>query len=544
VTARTAPKRTRCNWPEGCRRLAKPGRKRCEDHKPGARRPPDNRPATRRKLYGFTEARVFTPPLRPLTRETSMGYEVIDFARYIGEPLLPWQEWAVIRALELLPDGSLRFRKVLIKVARQNGKSSLKRIVTLWRMYKYPKCRILGVAQDVSLARDQWNQCQDTIHACPDLEAEFLKPRNVNGDEMFWLTNGARYAIKAANRRAGRGGSNDEVNIDELREQTNWQAWGAVSKTIMAKADGQIWAMTNEGDDTSVVLNQLSDVADAGTDPALCRLEWSAPPGCELDDVTGWQHANPALGYLIDEASIRSDLADDPPDLFRTEVLCQRVPNLAGAVDMLRWNACADKSGTMDGLRNRTVACFDVAPDGAHATLAVAARLDDGRVRVEIAGAWKSTDEARRSTDPDNPDLVTLLDQVSPAAFVWYSEGPAAALGPVCKAAAAKYNKRPGKRQPGDPPENGKISGSAVAACCQGLADLAKSRQVLHPADPLLDAHCGGAQKLPSGDGWRFTRKGGREAGHVDAAYAAAGAADAALTMPEPPRARIRMLAG
>jgi len=544
VTTRTKPKRTRCSWPAGCRKLAPPGRKRCEDHKPGTR-PPGNRPATRDgKLYGFTEARIFTPPLRPLTRETSLGWQVIDFAKMIGEPLLPWQEWAAIHALELLPNGRLRFRKILIKVARQNGKSSIKRIITLWRMYKYPRSDILGVAQDMSLARKQWNLCQEAIQASPDLAEEFLKARNVNGDEMFWLENGSCYAVKAANRKAGRGGSNDEVNVDELREQRDWAAWGAVSKTINAKANGQIWAMSNEGDDLSVVLNQLTAVADAGTDPYLCRLEWSAPEGCELDDVTAWQAANPGLGYIIDEETIRSDLATDPPDVFRTEVLCMRVKNLDGAVDMNAWKACADRSGTMDGLRNRAVACFDVAPDGAHATLAVAARLDDGRVRVEIAGAWKSTEEARLTKDPgDHPDLVTLVDRISPAAFMWYPAGPAAALKPVCDGLAKKYNHRK-KRQPGDPPESGAIHGADVAAACQGLADLAKSRQVLHPDDPLLNAHVGGAKKLPSGDGWRFTRKGGAAAGHVDAAYAAAGAAEVALAMPEPQRARIRMLVG
>ena len=541
MSTRAGPKRTRCTGKD-CRRLARPGRKRCDDCKPGAR-PADNRPATRKKLYGFTEARIFTPPLRPLNRSTSLGYEVIDFARYIGEPLLPWQEWAVIHALELLQDRSFRFRTVLIKIARQNGKSSLKRIITLWRMYKYPRVRVLGIAQDVALAREQWKLCLDTIHASPDLAEEFFKSRHVIGDEMFWLANGSRYAIKAANRRAGRGGSNDEVNVDELREQRDWDAWAAVSKTTMARDNGQLWAMTNEGDDQSIVLNQLTEVADAGTDPSLCRLEWSAPEGSELDDVTGWRHANPGLGYIITEAAVRSSLATDPPEVFRTEVLCQRVRNISGAIDMAAWKACADRAGTMEGLRSRTVACFDVAPDGAHATLAVAARLDDGRVRVEIAGAWKSTGEARKSTDPDQPDLLTLLDSIKPAAFMWYSEGPAAALGPVCKAAALRYNKRGGKPRPGDPPEHGKISGANVAAACMGLASLAKARQVVQPADPLLDAHAGGAQKLPSGDGWRFTRKGGHEAGHVDAAYAAAGACDVALTLPEPQRARIRILA-
>ena len=45
------------------------------------------------KLVGRTEARLWTQPLRPLTRETTRGFEVIEFAEMIGEPLLPWQDW-------------------------------------------------------------------------------------------------------------------------------------------------------------------------------------------------------------------------------------------------------------------------------------------------------------------------------------------------------------------------------------------------------------------------------------------------------------------
>jgi len=135
---------------------------------------------------------LFTPPLRPLNRRTSDGYDVADFAEITGQPLLPWQRWVAIHALELNPDGSYRFRIVLIIVARQNGKSDLKRTISLWRMFMQPRARILGVAQEVGLAREQWNLCQDTIRDAPELAPELDKVRNVNGDEMFWLKNGAR----------------------------------------------------------------------------------------------------------------------------------------------------------------------------------------------------------------------------------------------------------------------------------------------------------------------------------------------------------------
>src|SRR5260221_13487317 len=349
----------------------------------------------------------------------------------IGEPLLPWQKWAVIHAFERKRDGSYRFRTVLILVARQNGKSQLKRIVSLWRMYQDGARRILGVAQDVALARDQWNMCQETIHDCPDLEEEWGRVRNVNGDEYF-IASGCRYAIKAANRRAGRGGSNDEVNIDELREQTDWRAWAAVSKTTMARGNGQVWGMSNAGDDESVVLNQLRDAALSGHDDSLCILEWSAPDGCELDDRQAWAQANPGLGYIISESAIRSALTD-PPGIFRTEVLCQRVAHLDAAIDAAAWKNCADPSGSMDGLRDRLAAVFDVAPDGQHATLEVAAKLSTGQVRVEVAAAWKTTEKAR-------DELPLKLAQIRPRAFAWFSTGPAAAMAPELRGHAAKYN--------------------------------------------------------------------------------------------------------
>jgi Phage Terminase len=523
--------RKRCSYPS-CRKLATPGRKRCDEHKPGSPQNPARRGPGRKKLTGRTEARVYTKPLRPLNRKTSRGYEVIDFAKLIGEPLLPWQEWAVIHALELNPDGSYRFRTVLILVARQNGKSHLKRIVTLWRMYMDGAREIVGAAQDVSLARKQWQMCQASIHACPDLEEEWAGARNVNGDEMFWAA-GCVYAIKATNDKAGRGGSNDEVNIDELRAQKDWKAWGSLSKTTMARPRGQTWAMSNAGDDTSVVLNQLQAVGEAGTDPSLCLLEWSAPPGCELDDVSAWQQANPGLGYTVSEAAIRSAIATDPPEVFRTEVLCQRVANLDSAIDLERWEGCADAMGSLEAHKGNVAACFDVAPDGKHATLTVAAPLGDGRVRVEVTAAWKNTDEARR-------ELPGLLARIRPQAFGWFPSGPSAGMATTLRPLALRYNKRHAKRQPGDPPEDGTITGARASEVCQELADLVKALRVVHPADPLLDAHVRGASKLHGGDGWRFTRKG---EGHVDAAYAAAGAVSLALALPPVRRGRIHSFA-
>lgn len=511
-----AARRKRCTF-TGCRKLAAPRRKRCDEHKPGAAAAEAKAPRKKPQLTGRTEPRLFTAPLRPLNRKTSLGFEVIDFARAIGETLLPWQEWALIHAMELNRDGSFRFRTVLILVARQNGKSSLARIVTLWRLYIDGAQLVLGAAQDVTQAREQWSFCLDMIRSCPDLAAELAgRPRHVNGDEWFRVAGGGRYKITASNDKAGRGMSADLLLIDELKTHTDWRAWASLESTTRARPRAQTWAMSNMGGEEAVVLNRLRDRALGGEDPLLGIFEWSAPEGCELDDREAWAQANPALGHLpgFTEASIQSAMAA-PAEVVRAETLCQAVRNLNGAIDLKAWGDCADPGATLEKHRQQVAACFDISLDGQHATLCAAKMLQDGRVRVEVAAAWSSTDAARA-------ELPGILDRMKPVALGWYPGGPGNAFATILRARRGSVE----------------LHGGKAAEACAELADLVKALKVAHSADPLLDAHIAGAEKRVTGDSWRFGRIG--EA-HVDAAYACAGAVKLARENPGG-RSRIRIL--
>jgi hypothetical protein len=458
--------------------------------------------------------------------------------------------------MEVDAAGFYRFRVVLVLVARQSGKSSVKRTISLWRLHVDGARLVLGVAQDVSLAREQWQMCLDTIYASPDLSEDLDTVRRVNGDEWLklkplldarddeiaydddeldeslTLAGGGRYKIAASNRKAGRGLSVDELNIDELREQRSWAAWSALSKTTMARPDAQIWCMSNAGDDESVVLNQLRDAALSGRDPSIGLFEWSGEENCELDDWEQIRQANPGLGYTVSEAAIRTAITTDPPNVFRTEVLCQKVDQLDGAIDFAAWKSLADPHGNMNTHKDRLAACLDAAPDGEHFTLAVAARLADGRPRVELVADWSSTADVRR-------ELPALLARIKPRAFGWFPGGPAAELASIIRPLAVKLNKHPGERADGEVPEDGALFGSRVSEACQELAGLVRARGLVHAGQELLDTHVRGASKLHTGDGWRFTRRGD---GHCDAAYAAAGAVKVLLAMPERKRPGVRMI--
>lgn len=49
-----------------------------------------------------------------------------------------------------------RFRTVLVQVARQNGKSTLAQVLSLWRMFVDRSPLVIGTAQNLDVAEEVW----------------------------------------------------------------------------------------------------------------------------------------------------------------------------------------------------------------------------------------------------------------------------------------------------------------------------------------------------------------------------------------------------
>jgi len=394
-----------------------------------------------------------------LTPSTSKGFSAIDFAEQVlGWNLIPWQRWLLIHALELRPDGNYRFRTVLILVARQNGKTSLVEVKNLWKMFVEGVSLIISVAQELDVAEESWDNAVAIIEGIPELNAEKREVKEGNGKKQLMLSNGSRWKPKAAGRRPGRGLSGDDVNLDELREHQKWDAWAAVTKTRNARPNPQTWAFSNAGDDKSIVLNTLRDAAVAAIEnpaedifaqlaemPELAALateaaesfglfEWSAPddvkctciergPGrphdaqCRLWDRQAWAQANPSLGYTITEATIASDLMTDPEEIFRTEVLCQRVPDLAPPkIPIANWVGCQDPLSSIAG---HVVLTWEVSWDRECGAILAAGFRADGMPHLEMVEHRPGVDwiaERFVQIATRQPTAADVYDPVSPGA--------------------------------------------------------------------------------------------------------------------------------
>lgn len=484
-------------------------------------------------LLGHVEPRLATPPLRDLSAPgASYGPEVIAFARdVLGKPLEPWQEAAVIRAGELQADNlTPRFRKVLLIVSRQSGKTYLLAALSAFWLFAEQWPLVLGLHSTLNMARESWDLAQSMALDSPFLEAEFGKAISGNNNPHWLTTGGTKYKIAAATRKGGRGLSVDRLIFDELREQQNWIAYLAALPSMTARPQAQAWLISNQGDDTSVVLNTLRDEALQGikgepADPELGLIEWSAPEGAAADDPEAIAAACPRLGrggrsltsYLAEAR--QSMRAADPAALmgWQTEYLCQRVSSMNPAINTAAYADCltALPEGFAD-LRGKVALCFDLAKSERHATLYAAAVQPDGRTRIGFVREWAGVGCA----DAAGRELPALVKSIKPRAFGWLPGGPAAAVG------AALATERPREWPP--PGVTVEEIRGELTQVCMGFSALVDARQLARSAAPLLDGQVGTAEKLPRGDAWVITRKGA----DADAIYAAAGAAHLARSLP------------
>jgi hypothetical protein len=493
-----------------------------------------------RPMVGSAEPRLATPPLVPLTPATSYGFEVIDFAREIGHPLLPWQEVAVIRGGELLPDGRPRFRIVLLLVARQNGKTELPVVLSIYWQFRKRFPIILGTSTKIPYAKESWRKAINLVRRTPALHDQHEPGakwfRRTNGETESWTypdSDGydSRYMIAAANAEGGRSLTINRGVADELRQHRSYEAWEAFEPAC-SPADAQIWGLSNAGDSRSVVLNDLQDAArefiETGVgDPRLGLLEWSAPDDADPEDVDALLQANPRVGHGLDlevllaGARRAKRLGGEALNGFLTERMCVRVKVMNPAIPSIAWSNCCDPADLLS-VRSRIALCLDLSRDGQHATLAAAAVLDDGRVRVETLAEWTGP----RAASALERALPGWVETVGPKTVGWFPDGPAAAV-----AGRLADRRRAGVR--GWPPRGVTVSEirGESAAVCMALNKEVVAGSLAHSDQAMLTAQVDGAEKLWMGNVWVFTRRGG---GNVDAVYAVAGAAYLARTLPRP----------
>lgn len=449
---------------------------------------------------GLDRPRLETPALDGPT----LGGDLAALAEAIGVPLLPWQDHVARRAHVIDGDGRWRHSTAGVVVARQNGKTHLLRMRILTGLFVWGERLIVATAQNREIALETFRAVVETIEAHPWLSAEVRTIRRTNGQEEVVLHSGARYKIVAPTPGGARGLSADLVVLDEAREHRTIDAYAALVYTTQARANPQVWLTSNAGDAHSIVLNRLRAqaeraIADPGSDESIGYWEWSAAPGARLDDPEAWRQANPALGHMVAASTLAARVKSDPPDVVRTELLCQWVDTMDSPWPPDAWSSCRTEVELDLGLP--TFLAFDVTPDRRDAALVAVQPGHDDELRAFLLDTWHA--------DGALDDLKVAGDVAEQtrhlgAQIVAFDRYTGSAI--AARLASA-----------GLPVQD--VSGPRFVQACDELLSAMVSRRLRHAGQDTLTEHILACARKPAADGgWRIVRQ--RSAGPVCAAIA------------------------
>jgi len=407
------------------------------------------------------------------------GNALINWAREILQvDLLPWQEFLLREGLVRMDD-RFRYRTLLAIVARQNGKTLVTAIRILGGLCLFGERFVVGSANNRGTALEAMTYAYDLADQAG---LKLTKMRRAAGQEEFWVE-GGRYKLVSATTGGARGLSGvDLVVLDELRQMRHWESYAALDKIRRVRRDAQVWAITTEGDIHSVVMNKIQaigrDAIEAGETSPVGYFEWSAPPGLKAGDVTAWAHANPALGYILDEDVVRAEFQTDPPRVFEVEVLCRKVAQIAGWVEPSEWDACTTRD--QFPIDQPFVLAVDAVPELRHVSI-VAGALVGKTHHIELVETFTGPSALTYAEQR----LDGLLNRWKPAQLVTTQKSP---CEPTVAKLAATAN----------------ITHSAVrpaewARACRAFYAAVRARQVSHPGGTGISAALALTQRGPDG---------------------------------------------
>ena len=385
---------------------------------------------------GFVLPRLETPASRVAGSWGPEVADLIDGSGVLGEgnALRPWQRYVLDRALEVTDAGELRWPTVVLTVARQQGKSWLLRGLGYWRMHAADRFgepqTVLHVANKSATAREAWEPAArllEELHghrvATRWGDPDAIEILRTAGRESLRLHDGSRWLVQAANQNAGVGFSVSTAIVDEAWNVKRDVVEVAISPTMSARNQPQLWLVSTAGDSASDLLRSYRDLATANPDGDVLLLEWSAPPEAKYTDPGTWRWASPEWDDRR-EAFLRSRVTAMPSAAFRSQYCNQWTVAMDGWLAAEVWQRCAVKVLAAPRKKDAPVVAVETSPLDQRVTLVAAWRRGEkvavwSHLAHDLEDAWKwarSVGAVRLLLPPDlavhypgNPAQVTQV---------------------------------------------------------------------------------------------------------------------------------------
>lgn len=358
----------------------------------------------------MTAAPLYATPRNPDRR--SEGNQIGVMARWLGTPLIPWQQQVADVATERRPDGSYEYQVVVVSVPRQTGKTTLIRAVGSHRCLV---CRrdVFYTAQTGKDARERWLDLVKILRVNPAL-ADHIKIGLRGGSEQIQFPTDAAFRVFAPTPESLHGYTPPLVVIDEAFAQNPMQGellMGAIGPAQFTIVDRQLWIVSTAGTAESTFLHDWIDRGIEGT-PRVAAFVWGATDEQDpfsLDDIADF---HPGVGHrlngkLLTAADVLEQADRNTRAEYERAYANRRTLTLSHLIPSEVWRELGDPELPPPHSTTDAVLTFDVDNTRESSTITASWHDERGRPVVKVVKAgpgmgWLATavDQLRREWRP------------------------------------------------------------------------------------------------------------------------------------------------
>lgn len=437
------------------------------------------------------------------------GATVGKFAKLLGTPLLPWQQYVADVAGEIDPEtGSYFYDTVVLSTQRQCGKSTLIDTEDTRNAWWGPRRFIYYLAQTGNDSNKHFKEYLKKLQASP-LSVIAERPYLGAGDRSQPFSNGSQIVPMAVTNVAGHGVQGDKITLDEafsLSAETGKTILDGFLPTTVTRlrATGvqpQIWITSTEGTADSTFLNPILDGFRAGDVPEhTCWFDWGIPADADPEDLDTIMKYHPAAGLLWDirqlkrfRDSFKQGDLDDAAGWARAFGNRRDTGVVDRVISTELWNSTITQPiqpSQLDGRKVVISAAVDL--DATSTSISAGIKNNDDTTTVQLLKVMQGTGEA--------PDILLRLCTQYHAPLIMDNRGPNSELRDRLEALKDDY---------GEPViEFVRMPPADYLATGQSFVSGLQNGVVLHANDPDLDASAVVCARTWSGDAWRITRRG------------------------------------
>lgn len=312
-------------------------------------------------------------------RQAQLALDFFSFCRHVkgakaGLPvyLEPWQAFIVVNIFGWLrPDGTRRFRKAYIEVARKNGKSLLLAVIGLMLLFAdgEPGAEVYSAATSKDQARIIWEAAALMRGASPDLKRHIgIRPSVHN---MHHLPTGSKFEPRSSDFQRLDGLNPHGVLVDEMHAHRDRGVLDVLDEATGARRQPLTFIITTAGQSRASACWQEREYAVGVLDgksfeddtlfafiACIDREYDGAAKDDDWTDPNVWPKANPNLGVSVSREFLeeRVNEAKSKPAMrpgVRRKHFNEWVEISNRWLDMAKWDACARPGLELEAFEGR-----------------------------------------------------------------------------------------------------------------------------------------------------------------------------------------------